>query len=637
MGSSASSSTRFTLRGAAAMARAISAAASSSNPICLSFLRAVWPSLPSCSESRKIALSSRKDSPARFSICRSSRSTCSTRSMSFFKFSMIRSIWRLLSFTSESVSAIDCSLRRMASRYSLRLFSETLPVLDALGDLDLALAGEQRNRAHLAQVHAHRVVGLGVGVLLLLALGALGRRGLLLGLGLGGLRLGRLGLGELDLVGLVDDGDVVVAEHRHHVVDLIAGDDVARQGVVHLVVGEEALVAAQREQVLHFLAVGGLAALLGGRQIVVVLVDVLGDHDLFVVRRVGDGRGVRLGLLALGLYAVALFVARRLGALLRLLGGLLLVAALHLGGGGLVGLAVLALLRRRGGMLLVLLLRLALSVLAGGRVLAVVALPQDLSCSGLLLGHVLGLRSRRIQRLESNRDGALWPLFFRTFQLLGTRGEGRCFRSKANVCECFFKSCSSRFASVASPACSISATASSKRWRMASGSICRTAACTSSAPLQIASAASRSPGWMNSPTAPDLASFSVSSGWRTTTARMTNSAFTTERGSGWSFFRAPSARAGGGADLPDRARRTTSGGAAIFSATFSTYRSRASALGAACTMPRTASTARTRASTGAPLGSCASARSRRNSSDGCAAASSSRKPCTPTRKTVSSG
>ena len=31
--------------------------------------------------------------------------------------------------------------------------------LDALGDGDLALAGEQFDRAHLAQVHAHRVVG----------------------------------------------------------------------------------------------------------------------------------------------------------------------------------------------------------------------------------------------------------------------------------------------------------------------------------------------------------------------------------------------------------------------------------------------------------------------------------------------
>ena len=37
-----------------------------------------------------------------------------------------------------------------------------LALLDALGDLDLALAGEQRDRAHLAQVHAHRVVGLRV-------------------------------------------------------------------------------------------------------------------------------------------------------------------------------------------------------------------------------------------------------------------------------------------------------------------------------------------------------------------------------------------------------------------------------------------------------------------------------------------
>ena len=34
-----------------------------------------------------------------------------------------------------------------------------LAALNALGDLDLALAGEQRNGAHLAQVHAHRVVG----------------------------------------------------------------------------------------------------------------------------------------------------------------------------------------------------------------------------------------------------------------------------------------------------------------------------------------------------------------------------------------------------------------------------------------------------------------------------------------------
>ncbi len=34
-----------------------------------------------------------------------------------------------------------------------------LPALNALGDFDFALAREQRNRAHFAQIHAHRVIG----------------------------------------------------------------------------------------------------------------------------------------------------------------------------------------------------------------------------------------------------------------------------------------------------------------------------------------------------------------------------------------------------------------------------------------------------------------------------------------------
>ena len=41
-----------------------------------------------------------------------------------------------------------------------RLDDRELALLDALGDRHLALAGEQRHRAHLAQVHADRVVGL---------------------------------------------------------------------------------------------------------------------------------------------------------------------------------------------------------------------------------------------------------------------------------------------------------------------------------------------------------------------------------------------------------------------------------------------------------------------------------------------
>ena len=41
-----------------------------------------------------------------------------------------------------------------------RLDDRQLAALDAAGDFDLAFAGEQRHGAHLAQVHAHRVVGL---------------------------------------------------------------------------------------------------------------------------------------------------------------------------------------------------------------------------------------------------------------------------------------------------------------------------------------------------------------------------------------------------------------------------------------------------------------------------------------------
>src|SRR5207248_1782353 len=204
-----------------------------------------------------------------------------------------------------------------------------LAVLDALGDLHLALAGEQGDRAHLAQVHAHRIVGFGVCVLLLL-LRLFLRGRLIFLLHHYRFRLGRLRLGKLDLVGLVDDGDVVVAEHRHHVVDLVGGDDVRRQRVVDLVVGEEALVAPECEQVLHFLALGGLAALLGRREILVfVLFDV--RRDLVVVAYVGNGGGFDLRLFALrDLFPFHLVVALR--RLLRLLRRLVLLSPLHLRG-----------------------------------------------------------------------------------------------------------------------------------------------------------------------------------------------------------------------------------------------------------------------------------------------------------------
>src|SRR6266702_8682562 len=207
-----------------------------------------------------------------------------------------------------------------------------LALLDALRDLDLALAGEQGDRPHLAQVHAHRVVGLAVaGVLLLLLLR------LLLVLRLG--RLWRL-VRQLHLLGVVDHLDVVVAEHRHDVVDLLRGDDVGRQGVVHLVVGEEALVAAALHERLDLGALGELGI---GLFVVVVRCDlllvlllrltVLGLVLVLLVRAAALlqalGLGSRLALgatRALGLALRRLLLPLQLGGLallLRLLGGLL--------------------------------------------------------------------------------------------------------------------------------------------------------------------------------------------------------------------------------------------------------------------------------------------------------------------------
>ena len=63
----------------------------------------------------------------------------------------------------------DAALEVFAQAYDLAnhdrrardgLHHAELPALDALGDLDLALAGQQRNGAHLAQIHADGIVGL---------------------------------------------------------------------------------------------------------------------------------------------------------------------------------------------------------------------------------------------------------------------------------------------------------------------------------------------------------------------------------------------------------------------------------------------------------------------------------------------
>src|SRR6266511_3871583 len=184
-----------------------------------------------------------------------------------------------------------------------------LALLDPLRDLYLALARQEGDRSHLAQVHAHGVVRLAVaGVVLLLLLLLLVR--LLLG-------LGRL-VGELHLLlGAVHDLDVVLAEHRHDVVDLVRAR-VRRQGVVHLVVGEEALLAAALHERLHLGPLGDVAHVVL-RELVVVVI---------VVVRVGLlGRRRRLGLeLLLVVRTRWLAELRALLALARLLGLRRLVA-----------------------------------------------------------------------------------------------------------------------------------------------------------------------------------------------------------------------------------------------------------------------------------------------------------------------
>jgi hypothetical protein len=123
-------------------------------------------------------------------------------------------------------------------------------VLDALGDLDLALAREELHRAHLAHVHAHRVRGAA-------ELGVDGGRERFLGLldhVLLGDRGGRLVHEELlGVRGLVVHGDAHVGQHRDHAFDLLGVGHVVRQVVVDLGVSKEPALLAEHDEVLEAL------------------------------------------------------------------------------------------------------------------------------------------------------------------------------------------------------------------------------------------------------------------------------------------------------------------------------------------------------------------------------------------------
>ena len=123
-----------------------------------------------------------------------------------------------------------------------RLDDGELSALDAAGDFDLALAGEQRHRAHLAEVHADGIVGL---------VERTGREVELELLGALGGPVEAFFVPEILLI-RVDDLDAGAAEGIEEVVELVRRGDFRRQQLVHLVVQEVALLLADRDELPHF-------------------------------------------------------------------------------------------------------------------------------------------------------------------------------------------------------------------------------------------------------------------------------------------------------------------------------------------------------------------------------------------------
>jgi hypothetical protein len=113
---------------------------------------------------------------------------------------------------------------------------------DPLGDGDLALAAQQLDRTHLAQVHPHRVIGALDGFLLFLDDRTLVER-IGLDLVLGGvlLRVDRV------LVGF-DDIDAHLRDRGHDVLDLVGGHLVLRQCLVQFIDRDDATALGAGDQ-----------------------------------------------------------------------------------------------------------------------------------------------------------------------------------------------------------------------------------------------------------------------------------------------------------------------------------------------------------------------------------------------------
>src|ERR1035437_7938889 len=124
-----------------------------------------------------------------------------------------------------------------------RLDDGELAALDAARDLDFAFAREERHRAHLAQVHPDRVVGLVERPrreVELKLLGPFARA-----------------VDDLDIVAQiflvrVDDLDAGAAERVEEIVELVRGGDLGREQLVHLVVQQIAFFLADINQLPYF-------------------------------------------------------------------------------------------------------------------------------------------------------------------------------------------------------------------------------------------------------------------------------------------------------------------------------------------------------------------------------------------------
>ena len=114
-----------------------------------------------------------------------------------------------------------------------------LAALDAPRDFDFAFAREQGHGAHLAQVHAHRIVGLVQRARREVELHLLGA--------FGGPVDGLDVVAQVFLVG-VDDFDAGAAERVEQVVELVGRGDFRREHLVHFVVEKVALLLADADE-----------------------------------------------------------------------------------------------------------------------------------------------------------------------------------------------------------------------------------------------------------------------------------------------------------------------------------------------------------------------------------------------------